>query len=126
MCIIPLTFMNKSGRALSHVLKQESDIQSLIVVHDELDVPEGEVKNTTKRGPGGNRGVTSIIETLGSKEFDRVRIGIGLADEDGRVIKFAHKSMVSDFVLKPFETNDAHDDLVDLGIERLKEVIRNK
>jgi len=126
MCIVPMTFMNKSGIALSHVIKTESDLQNLVVVHDELDVAEGEVKNTTKRGSGGNRGVESIIEMLGSKEFDRVRIGIGLANEEGQVIKFAHKSMVSDFVLKPFETESAHDEIVEVGIKRLEEVLKNK
>lgn len=125
MCIIPLTFMNKSGKAVSHFIKNTSDLQDLIVVHDELDIPEGEIKNTTKRGSGGNRGIESIIQTLGSKEFNRVRVGIGLPDENGGVIKFAHKSMVSDFVLKPFENEEVHKELLQLGIKRLQEVVKN-
>jgi len=126
MCIIPMTFMNRSGVALSHVIKQESDLQDLVVVHDELDVAEGEVKNTTKRGAGGNRGVESIIQVLGSKEFDRVRVGIGLTNGEGQVVKFAHKSMVSDFVLKTFETERIHADIVTVGVKRLEDILRNK
>ncbi len=126
VCIIPMTFMNKSGSAVAHFIKKESDLHNLIVVHDELDVPEGEVKNTTKRGPGGNRGVESIIQTLGSKEFDRVRIGIAPKDEDGKALKFEYKGIVKKYVLERFESEEVHSRLVELGVRRLDEVLKNK
>lgn len=126
ICIIPMTFMNKSGLAVSHFIKKISDLQDLIVVHDELDVVEGEVKNTTKRGSGGNRGVESIIQTLGSKEFDRVRIGISPMDEEGNAVKLGHQGMVKNYVLEKFGSDEVHQQLIEKGVKRLEEVLKNK
>jgi len=125
-CVIPMTFMNKSGMAVAHFIKKDSDLIDLIVVHDELDIPEGEVKNTTQRGAGGNNGVDSIIKTLGSKEFARVRVGIGPVDEDGKVIKLKYRGLVSDFVLKPFDSEDVRKEVLEKGTERLLEILKNK
>ena len=75
----PQTYMNRSGEAVAKVRNlYHLDLADLVIVHDDLDLPSGQLR--IKRGgggAGGNRGVASIIETLGSKEFVRVKIGIG-------------------------------------------------
>lgn len=67
----PRTFMNDSGAALGGYRAQD-----LIVVHDDLDLPEGDVRVKVGGGAGGHNGLRSIIGQLGN-EFTRVRIGVG-------------------------------------------------
>lgn len=67
----PTTFMNNSGSALA-----DFRIEDLIVVHDDLDLPVGDVRVKVGGGAGGHNGLRSIIQNKGN-EFTRVRIGIG-------------------------------------------------
>ena len=67
----PTTFMNNSGSALV-----EYKVESLVVIHDDLDLPIGDVRVKLGGGAGGHNGLRSIIQNKGN-EFTRVRIGIG-------------------------------------------------
>jgi len=67
----PTTFMNNSGAALAGYRQED-----LIVVHDDLDLPEGDVRVKVGGGAGGHNGLRSLIQRLGP-DFVRVRIGIG-------------------------------------------------
>ena len=74
----PLTFMNLSGApvvALSQFFKVP--VENVIAVHDELDVPFGQVRVKRGGGEGGHNGLRSMSKSLGSKEYVRVRFGIG-------------------------------------------------
>ena len=74
----PLTFMNRSGLAVKEVMKKYPlGPENLIVVHDDLDMETGKLKIRKKGSSGGHRGVDSIIESIGTREFIRVKIGIG-------------------------------------------------
>jgi PTH1 family peptidyl-tRNA hydrolase len=73
--IYPDTFMNNSGSAVIKFVKK-SEADTLIVLHDDIDLPFGEIKVSKGRGDGGNNGIKSIIQKLGSKDFVRIRIGI--------------------------------------------------
>lgn len=73
--LYPTTFMNNSGSAVQKLVSK-TEIGQLIVAHDDIDLPLGEIKVAQGKGAGGNNGVASIIEKLGSKDFVRVRIGI--------------------------------------------------
>ncbi len=76
--LLPETFMNHSGRAVAALASfyriQPTDI---LVVHDELDLPPGAVKLKKGGGAGGHNGVSDIASQLGTKDFWRLRIGIG-------------------------------------------------
>lgn len=74
----PATFMNLSGRSVDRAVS-DLDItpDRLIVVHDDLDLYEGAVRLKMGGGPGGHRGLKSIIETLDDEAFLRLRLGIG-------------------------------------------------
>ncbi|MDQ4106098.1 MAG: aminoacyl-tRNA hydrolase [Actinomycetota bacterium] len=71
----PQTFMNNSGAALGGYRAQD-----LIIVHDDLDLPEGDVRVKVGGGAGGHNGLRSIIGQLGN-EFVRVRVGVGRPPE---------------------------------------------
>jgi len=78
----PLTFMNKSGLAVKKILKKTSLISNdltdrLIVVHDDLDLNLGILKIRRNGSSGGHRGIESIIQELGTKNFVRIKVGIG-------------------------------------------------
>jgi len=73
----PQTYMNHSGTALPPVLERfESTPQDLIVVYDDLALPLGKIRLRQKGSAGGHNGIKSIISTLGSDEFLRIRVGI--------------------------------------------------
>ncbi|MBU1133209.1 aminoacyl-tRNA hydrolase, partial [Patescibacteria group bacterium] len=74
----PQTFMNNSGDAVylvSHFYKISPE--DITVIHDDVDLPFGEIKNQFNVGPAGHHGVEDIILKLGTKEFNRIRVGIG-------------------------------------------------
>ena len=75
---IPRTFMNESGGAVLHVLDTHHvRPESMVVVYDDLDLPVGTLRIRERGSDGGHRGVRSIIAALGTKDFWRLKIGIG-------------------------------------------------
>jgi len=72
----PMTFMNRIGDVVSKLVAPDL-VDKLVVVHDDIDLPFGQIRVGFDRGDGGHNGVKSIINSLGSKAFVRVRIGIG-------------------------------------------------
>ena len=91
----PLTFMNLSGNSIAAV-KKFYKIEDVVVIHDDLDLPFGAVRFKYGGGHGGHNGLRSTDEKI-SKEYIRVRLGIG---------KPEHKSQVSSFVLSDFNTQE--------------------
>ena len=79
----PLTFMNNSGLAVRALLDfYKLKPENLIVIHDDKDIPLGETRVQTDRGPAGHNGVKSIIEHLGTKNFARIRVGVALESQN--------------------------------------------
>lgn len=75
---LPTTFMNESGRPVSGLVKYWSlDPELLCVVHDDIDLPFGRLRCQFDRGPGGHNGVASVVKSLGSRGFWRLKIGVG-------------------------------------------------
>jgi len=73
----PKTFMNNSGQTVKKLSTYYSPPTiSLIVVHDDIDLPLGKIRISKKRGSAGHKGVESIIKESGSKNFIRLRIGV--------------------------------------------------
>lgn len=74
----PLTFMNLSGRAVAPLVNRDAlPPAHLIVIYDDADLPVGKIRLRARGSAGGHGGLKSIIGSLGSSEFPRVRIGIG-------------------------------------------------
>lgn len=75
---VPTSFMNDSGGSVAGLLGYyRVDLDHLVVVHDELDIPAGVVRVKRGGGEGGHNGLRSISRSLGSKDYLRVRVGIG-------------------------------------------------
>jgi PTH1 family peptidyl-tRNA hydrolase len=104
----PDTYMNESGRSVASFTHfHRIEPAEMLVVHDELDLPPGTVKLKKGGGTGGHNGLTDIVEALDTKEFWRLRIGIGHP---------GHKDLVADFVLHTAGKNEQA--LIDPPFER--------
>ncbi len=74
----PLSYMNRSGLPLQKFSAYFNiSVNDIIVVHDDMDLPFGLLKIVQGRGSGGHNGIKSIVDALGSKDFIRVRVGVG-------------------------------------------------
>lgn len=74
----PLTYMNRSGQAVGELMRYYKVSPSdILVIYDDLDLPPGTIRLRNNGGSGGHRGIQSIIDTLGTNDFRRLRIGIG-------------------------------------------------
>lgn len=73
----PLTYMNLSGESIRAVMDYyQVDIENLLVIYDDLDLPVGKIRLRQKGSAGGHNGIKSTIAHLGTQQFNRVRIGI--------------------------------------------------
>ena len=85
----PQTFMNISGRSVGALVQfYKIEPAQIIVVHDELDLPPGSAKLKLGGGHGGHNGLKDIIAHLGSRDFWRLRIGIGHPGDRAEVANF--------------------------------------
>jgi peptidyl-tRNA hydrolase, PTH1 family len=74
----PQTYMNLSGHSVQGLANfYKLPLENLLVMHDDLDLPFGTIRLRPGGGPGGQKGVASAIDQLGTKDFRRLRIGIG-------------------------------------------------
>jgi len=90
----PLTYMNESGSPVRGLLDYHSvPVEDLVVVHDELDLPFASVRLKRGGGEGGHNGLRSISRSTGTKDYLRVRVGIG---------RPPGRQDPADFVLKDF------------------------
>jgi peptidyl-tRNA hydrolase, PTH1 family len=76
--IKPTTYMNLSGKAVKYwMVKEELELQDILVISDDVDLPLGSFRIKPKGSGGSHNGLNSIIEHLGTSDFPRFRIGIG-------------------------------------------------
>ena len=95
----PQAFMNVSGPAVRRALARlGAEPLELVLVYDDIDLPLGTIRVRMKGGHGGHNGVRSVIETLGTDDIRRVKVGIGRPE---------HKGDVPDHVLSGFEPEEA-------------------
>ena len=109
----PSTYMNESGRSVSAVMRFfKIEPAQMLVVHDELDLPPGAVKMKRGGGTGGHNGLTDIADSLDSKDFWRLRVGIGHPGD---------KDLVADYVLD--KARRVEQDAIDPPFERSLELL---
>jgi PTH1 family peptidyl-tRNA hydrolase len=95
---VPTVFVNESGGPVASLLAYHGiDLDHLVVVHDELDIPAGDIRLKLGGGEGGHNGLRSVSRSLGTKDYLRVRIGIGRPP--GRMDP-------ADFVLRDFSPSE--------------------
>ena len=118
LILFPQTFMNKSGIAVSSAMcYYGSNPGDIIVVHDEIELPFGELRTKFGGGHKGQNGIRSIIEATGSPDFHRLRFGVGRpVNQD---------ASVADYVLSDF----SHDEILLIkeiapaAVGRIREIV---
>ncbi len=119
----PTSYMNESGRPVAQLLRfYKEEPARLIVVHDELDIPFGEIRIKVGGGTAGNNGVKSVAQHLGTKDFVRVRFGIsrppGRQDAADYVLTDFSKAERARLTELISEAKNAVDRIVTTGVER--------
>ena len=95
----PITYMNESGKAAKALLSAFNiSPERMLVIHDDIDLPLGKIKKKFQGGDGGQRGIRSTIQSIRTREFARVRVGVGRPE---------HKEDIVDYVLSPFDKEDS-------------------
>jgi PTH1 family peptidyl-tRNA hydrolase len=85
----PLTYMNLSGESVIQVLHfYKLQPEQLLVIYDDLDTPVGDIRLRMKGSAGGHNGIKSIIQHVGTEEFDRIRVGIGRPEPGKKVVNY--------------------------------------
>jgi len=78
----PMTFMNRSGETVGLIGNYyKLTHENLLIIHDDKDIVLGQIKVHTDRGAAGHNGITSIIDHIGTKDFQRIRVGIKSENE---------------------------------------------
>ncbi len=125
----PQTYVNNSGLAVKKIktfykLKNEQ----IIIIHDDLDVPFGDTKLTPESGPGGHRGVKSILDQLKTKKIYRLKIGISnsklkLARSQSSDEK--RKEMIVNLVLSSFTPGEKEQlkKVLKKGVEKITQIV---
>jgi peptidyl-tRNA hydrolase, PTH1 family len=115
----PETYMNESGRSIAAAARFfKSPVESVLVVHDDVDLEEGRLQARLGGGLAGHNGLRSIARSLGSQDFLRLRIGVG---RPGR----GDRRSVADFVLAPFEPETDVDALVARAASAVESIVRD-
>ncbi|MBI5682402.1 MAG: aminoacyl-tRNA hydrolase [Deltaproteobacteria bacterium] len=99
----PQTFMNLSGEAVKSLADFfHIETKDIIVIYDDVDLDFGTVRIKKSGGSGGHRGMESIIGQLGTKDFPRIRLGIGRPEKQGQGARGKGQEDTADYVLSPF------------------------
>lgn len=119
---VPSVFMNTSGGPVAGLLTYFGiSLDRLVVVHDELDIDAGDVRLKRGGGEGGHNGLRSLSQSLGSKDYLRVRVGIGRPpgrqDPADFVLKDFSKSERANLPFLLGDAADAAESLVQVGLE---------
>lgn len=104
--LVPDTFMNHSGKFVVKFIKTQKAAKSLVVVYDDLDLALGTFKISYNKSSGGHRGVESIIKSLKTQEFIRIRIGVAPTTPSGKLKKPQGEKAVLDFILGEFKPKE--------------------
>ena len=98
---LPQTFMNASGEAVGELVRGlRLEPERLVVVFDDIDLPLGEIRIRKEGGPGTHKGMASVVASIGTTGFPRIRIGIRPASGSGDIVRF---------VLSPFRRSERED-----------------
>lgn len=118
----PQSYMNLSGAAVWNLSDYNKiDTSDIIVIHDDLDLPLGTIRLKLGGGHGGHKGLVSIIESLGSLDFIRIRLGIGKPDNrektEGYVLEFFSAAEMEQVQRVVVEAGQAIEETIRSGIQ---------
>lgn len=111
----PQSFMNECGRSVASVVKYfKIELEDLLVIYDDIDLPFGRLKLAFEGGHGGHNGLRSVEAALGTREYPRLKVGVGRPP--GRMDPAA-------YVLKPFTKTQREE--VDFQIEDAADAVEH-
>lgn len=116
----PMAFMNRSGQPVSALARFfRIELEQILVVHDDLDLPPGTIRLKKGGGHGGHNGLRDLISHLGSREFYRLRVGIGHP---------GHRDQVVDYVLKKPSKEDRRqiEDALDDALDAIDDIVNGQ
>src|SRR5699024_7617302 len=116
----PQTFMNLSGESVRPLMDYyHLNIEDILVIYDDLDLATGKIRLRSKGGHGGHNGMRSLISHLGSKDFNRIRFGVGRPTTPIPVV---------DYVLGKFpkEEKEAVSDSIQRAADACEEWLKGK
>jgi peptidyl-tRNA hydrolase, PTH1 family len=114
----PQTYMNEAGRSVGPARgAYKLDLDRLLVIHDEIDLPFGEIRVRLGGGLAGHNGLKSLKRELGATDFHRVRVGVGRPDTTDPDLVAAH--VLGKWRQSPAEVRD----LVDRAREEAERVV---
>lgn len=115
LLIKPHTFMNNSGEVIPYLQKKGYELANILVVHDELELPVGEIKFKMGGSSKGHNGLKSIISFCGS-DFARLRVGISRPE---------NREQVPDYVLSKFNESDEQiNQIIDKVVSEIEKIIK--
>ncbi|MDE2040812.1 MAG: aminoacyl-tRNA hydrolase [Patescibacteria group bacterium] len=104
--VAPDTFMNNSGKAVAMLVKSAKAAEKLIVIYDDFNLPLGRIRISYDRGDGGHNGLASIIKSLRTTAFARIRLGTAPENVKGQA-KVPHgEEKIEKFILGPFRADE--------------------
>ena len=117
----PQTYMNASGESV-HALLQRLNVApaDLIVIHDDLDLPVGKIRLRLGGSSGGHKGINSIIAHTGTRDFYRIRVGIGRPDDSESSVASKEEAVIA-YVLSDFTAEEKK--IIDATIPQVCEAI---
>ncbi len=118
MLVKPVTYMNKSGIAIAEIMKfYKIEMENLIVIYDDIDLPLGTLRIRPNGSSGTHNGMKSVISSINSGEFPRIRIGIGRNEQMD----------LADYVLQKFTQaeKDVINPIIEKAAEASLEIIKN-
>ena len=98
---LPETFMNKSGITAGKLVKSKKQAEQFVVVHDDLSLPLGSIRISFNKSAGGHRGVESVVKTVKTEAFIRVRMGVCPTTASGKLKR--PDGDISDFIVGNFK-----------------------
>ena len=98
--------MNNSGKAVAPFIKTKKDLENLVVIYDDIDLPLGTMKISFNRSSGGHNGVGSIIKSVKSEAFVRIRVGISPSTPTGKIKKPQGEDKILKFLLGEFKKTE--------------------
>ena len=104
--VLPNTFMNNSGKSLKTLIGSIKAAEKMVVIYDDLDLPFGASKISFNRSSGGHKGLESIIKTIKTEKFARVRVGISPTTATGKIRKPQGEEAVTKVIMGKFKTDE--------------------
>lgn len=104
--VLPENFMNNSGKAVKPLVTSIKSAEKMMVVYDDLDLPFGKAKISFNKSSGGHRGLESIIKSIKTEKFARIRVGISPVTPTGKIKKPSGEEQVTKVILGKFKDDE--------------------